>query len=414
MSKRAWIVATLTLAIAGLAAAGIALFPPAPTSVRIGYAISLTGPNAPGAAQTVLPNYRFWVKELNDAGGIMLSRIGKKLPIEVIEYDDESKVDKAVELVYRLIHQDKVDLVLSPWGTGLNLAVAPLFHEAGYPQLCTTAATDQASILGKQYSNSFWFTGTTTAAARNLVEVLEKLRADGRINNTVALVNVADQLGIGLTKAAQAALSRAGFTIVYDRSYAVGTQDFSQIIGEALAAGPDAFLAFSYPPDTMAITEGARKSDFNPKVFYVAIGTAFPGFRERFGADTEGVMGTGGWNPNTPASQSYRQRHLEMSGREPDGWASPLTYISLQMLGQAIERVGRIDRAAIIKELQTGMFDTIAGKVQLEGNLYPRTWYVGQWQNGEFHGIMPAGQAGAQEVKFPKPAWHARQGSPSQ
>jgi branched-chain amino acid transport system substrate-binding protein len=94
-----------------------------PKSIRIGYAISLTGPNAPGAGITVLPNYRLWVKEVNAAGGIMLKSVGKRVPIEVIEYDDHSNVDDAVAAVERLISQDKVDFILSPWGTGLNLAV---------------------------------------------------------------------------------------------------------------------------------------------------------------------------------------------------------------------------------------------------------------------------------------------------
>src|SRR5215470_17326511 len=59
-------------------------------SIRVGYALSLTGVNVGGAGALVRPNYRMWVAEVNDAGGIVLSRIGKRLPIEIIEYDDES------------------------------------------------------------------------------------------------------------------------------------------------------------------------------------------------------------------------------------------------------------------------------------------------------------------------------------
>ena len=61
----------------------------------------------------------------------MLKSLGKRVPIEVVEYDDHSNVDDAVEAVERLIKQDKVDLILPPWGTGLNLAVGPLLHRAG-------------------------------------------------------------------------------------------------------------------------------------------------------------------------------------------------------------------------------------------------------------------------------------------
>ena len=116
----------------------------------------------------------------------------------------------------------------------------------------------------------------------------------------------------------------------------------------------DTFAAFSYPPDTMMISDQARASNFNPKVFYTAVGTAFPVYKQRFGADVEGVMGIGGWNPDAPESKNYIKRHMEATGQKPDGWASPITYASLQMLQQAIERVGKVDRAAVIKELQTG------------------------------------------------------------
>jgi branched-chain amino acid transport system substrate-binding protein len=180
-----------------------------------------------------------------------------------------------------------------------------------------------------------------------------------------------------------------------------------QIMTEVMQLNPDIFVAFSYPPDTMTITDQARALNFNPKVFYTAVGTAFPMYKQRFGSDVEGVMGIGGWNPNAPESKAYFVRHVAATGQEPDRWASPMTYASLQMLQQAIERVGKIDRTAVIKELQTGTFQTIVGPIKLKDNLYTELWYVGQWQNGEYYGIAPATLPGAHQIMFPKPAWHA-------
>jgi branched-chain amino acid transport system substrate-binding protein len=404
MTRRLWLIA-VAAAIAGLVAIGIAFDRPAPTSIKIGYAISLTGSNAPGANSTVLPNYRLWVKEVNAAGGIMLSSIGKRLPVEIVEYDDESSVDKTLAAVEKLIQVDKVDFILPPWGTGLNVAVGPQLHSAGYPHLAVTALTDQAEELVKRWPNSFWFLGTPTRAAESLVATLDKLRSEGKLGKNVAMASVADQLGIGMAKAARRELQKGGFDIVYDRSYTVGQTDMSAIVMEAKQFNPDAFLAFSYPPDTIAITEQARASNFNPKVFYTAIGTAFPLYSKHFGGDVEGVMGTGGWNPNAPESKDYRRRHLESEGQEPDRWASPITYASLQMLQQAIERIGEIDRARTIEELRTGTFQTILGPVKLENNFYTKSWWLGQWQNGEYHGIAPATLPGAHAILFPKPPW---------
>ena len=72
-----------------------------------------------------------------------------------------------------------------------------------------------------------------------------------------------------------------------------------------------------------------------------------------------------------------------------------MTYASLQMLQQAIEKVGKVDRAAVIKELQTGTFDTVIGKIKLENNLRQQFWWVGQWQDGEFYGVAPSSMDGA-------------------
>ena len=270
-----------------------------------------------------------------------------------------------------------------------------------------TALSDRAPELAKLWPNSFWLLGTMTGAAQGFVETIAKLRSEGKIGNTVAMLSVADQFGIGLAKSARRTLKKSGFDLVYDRSYPVEPQDMRAIMTEIKQLNPDSFVAFSYPPDTIAITEQARALSFNPKVFYTAVGTAFPLYKKRFGADVEGVMGIGGWNAGAPASKDYFIRHLEMTGQEPDRWASPITYASLQMLQQAIERVGRVDRAATIKELQTGTFETILGNVKLKDNLYQESWWVGQWQNGEFHGVAPATLPGAMPIWFPKPVWHS-------
>jgi branched-chain amino acid transport system substrate-binding protein len=142
--------------------------------------------------------------------------------------------------------------------------------------------------------------------------------------------------------------------------------------------------------------------NYNPKVFYTAVGTAFPLFKQKFAGNAEGVMGVGGWNVDSPELKAYFKRHTESIGREPDRWASPVTYVSLQMLQQAIERAGKLDREAITKELQTGTFDTIMGKIKLDGNIMPVVWWVGQWQDGEFVGLAPTKY---EAPKVPKPAW---------
>jgi branched-chain amino acid transport system substrate-binding protein len=377
-----------------------------PKSVKIGYAISKTGPYTGGASITTLGAYVTWVKDVNAAGGIMLKSIGKKVPLEVVEYDDRSNSEEMIRAVERLGTQDKVDFILPPWGTAFNLAVGPVLNKMGYPHLGVTVTSNQAAALAARWPNAFFLLGTPNEGVSNLIAVLSKLRDEKKIGNTVAMVSVADQFGIELVTAAREGFKKANFNVAYDKTYPIGTQDMQPLVKEAMATNADSFIAFSYPGDTLGLTETSRVLNYNPKVFYTAVGTAFPLFKQKFGANVEGVMGIGGINPDAPDFKAYVKRHAEANGgREPDRWANPVTYASLQILQQAVERVGKVDRAAVIKEIQTGSFDTIIGKIKLEKNLRVDSWQVGQWQGGEYHGIAPAKLPGAKPVQFPKPAW---------
>jgi branched-chain amino acid transport system substrate-binding protein len=370
-------------------------------TVKIGWAISKSGPFGPGAAVTTLPNYQVWVKDVNDAGGLNVG--GKKMKIEVIEYDDRSNSEEMIKAVERLATQDKVDFILPPWSTGMNLAAAPVLNKYGYPHLAVTANTNRAPEMVKRWPNLTFWLGLPSELIDGLVEMLSALRKDGKIGDTVAMAAVGDQFGIEQSTAAREGLTKGGFKLVYDKSYPFGSQDLQPIVKDAQAANPDAFIAFSYPPDTIGLTDQAKVAGFSPKVFFVGVGTAFPLFKQKFGASAEGVMGIGGSNADLAGIKWYIQHHKEVMGHEPDRWASPITYASLQVLQQAIEHVG-LDKAKVINEINTGTFDTIVGKVKLVDNLYKGIWAVGQWQGDNFYGIAPK-QDGVRSPIVPKPAW---------
>ena len=391
------------LSATAVAALAFALPASAQDKVKIGYAISKTGPNAGGASITQIPNYEMWVKDVMAKGGLKVG--DKRLPIEVVEYDDRSNSEEAVRAVERLITQDKVDLLFPPWGTGLNLAVGPVFNKYGYPQLTFSAVTDRAPELAKRWPNSFWLLGTSKQYVDALTGLLKKMRDEGKIGPNIAMISIADGFGIDLSQAARKGFTDAGFKLAYDKSYPIGTQDLSPLIGEAQRSGADTFVAFSYPPDTMALTEQAKVASYAPKVLFLGVGVGFPMYPQRFGANAEGIMSLGGWSKDNANTAAYAKKHEEMFKRGPDRWGSQIGYASLQMLEQAIERVGKLDRAAIIKELQTGTFDTVLGKVKLVDNMMQDNfWLIGQWQDGFFVGVAPQ-RAGVGTPVVPKPAW---------
>jgi branched-chain amino acid transport system substrate-binding protein len=176
------------------------------------------------------------------------------------------------------------------------------------------------------------------------------------------------------------------------------------IINEAKATGADSFIGFSYPPDTIQLTQQAITSDFNPKVFYLGALTSTPVYRNRFKENAEGVFSFGGY-PDLEKVRAYVAEIKAKQNTEPDYATGGLTtWVALEMLQQAIERKG-LDRAAVTEELRTGTFDTIIGPFKLVNNMPPQLPLVGQWQGGTFYPLAPADYPGVRKVLFPKPEW---------
>jgi branched-chain amino acid transport system substrate-binding protein len=375
-------------------------------SVKIGYAISKTGANAGGAGITTLPNYQLWVHEVNEAGGLEMPD-GTRLPIEVIEYDDRSASEEVVRAVERLATQDNVDFILPPWGTGFNLAAAPLFDRFGYPQLAVSSVTDKAPEFAARWSKSFWMLGGGHDYTEALADILTDQHQAGTINNDVAVISVADGFGIDLITAARQSFADAGINIVYDVTYPVGTTDFTPMLNEAAASSADTFVAFSYPPDTFALTQQAQVAAYNPKVLYLGVGVGFPVYAANNGDKIEGIMSLGGIDVTSEAVMDYRARHTEFIGQAPDWWGSVVTYASLEMLEEAIKRHG-LDRDAVSEELSTGTFQTVLGETKLENNQLRDLWFGGQWQDGNFVAVAPSDREGAVAPKLPKAPWPAQ------
>jgi branched-chain amino acid transport system substrate-binding protein len=388
-----WLKKLACAAVAVFALAGTTQILPAqdaPKSIKVGYVISLSGPQAAGALLTTVPNYRLWVDEVNKAGGIMLKKYGKRIPLEVTEVDDRSNNEDMVRLVERLMTVDKMDIVLSPWGTGPNLQVLPVFAKYGYPHVMGTAATDRINDLAPKFDNAFWMLGRPTDGVKALVDMLNDLRKKGQIKDTVALFSVQHPFGAEFLAPAKKMLAENNFKIVYETTYPLGSADLSAQIKAAKAANPDIMIAFSYPPDTFMLTEQSIANDFNPKVKFLSVGAAFPSYKGKFGDKINGVFGLGAWDPNGPGVQDWVKRHKDVNkGQEPDRWASSNTYAGLQILQQAIERVGEIDNKKIVAEMKSGTFKTILGDVKLENNQLTKLWWVGQYQGGEYKGVAP-------------------------
>jgi len=358
--------------------------------IKIGRVVHMTGPGAGGDAVSHTPNVELWVKQVNDRGGLKVG--GEMRPIEMVEYDDKTNPAEMIKAVQRLATQDDVDFLLSPWGTGFNAAAAPIFAKYGYPQISVTNITDEIEELSGRFPGMFFTLGSTTGFVEGLRDTLNTLRDSGAIGNKVAMVNVADSFGIELAAVAREVLPEAGYEIVFDKSYPLGTADLSPVVKGAKAAEPDAFVAFSYPPDTFALTEQAIIEDLDVGAFYTAVATAFPAYAGKFGSKIEGNLGAGGVNHDLDSMKAYRAAFNELHGNFPENWAAATYYAGLQVLGQAIEGAGTTDREAVIDYIKSNEFDTSVGTISFdEHNESKHYWTVGQWQDGAFNAVAGVG-----------------------
>jgi len=385
-----------------LASLGLAPTANAADVIKIGSIAPKTGPLAGGATVTQWPNVELWAKQVNDAGGLSVG--GEKRMIELIEYDDKTNPGEHIKLAQRLAEQDKVDFIVAPYGTGFNIATAPIYGRYGYPMIAVSAITDKMDELTARYPNLFFTLGTTTAFIDGVIEILVDQREAGNIGDTIAMVNVADAFGIELADIAREKIPAAGFNIVYDKSYPLGTPDLSPVMKGAKETGADSFIAWSYPPDTFALAEQAIIEDLDVKLYYSAVATSFPAFSGAYGNKINNVLGAGGTNVDDAKIAEYRKAHEAITGKVADYWASANTYAALQIMQQAIEGADTIDREVVTQYIKDNSFDTVMGTLSFENNVSQTFWSVGQWQDGVFRGVKGSNVEGAVSVR-PKDGW---------
>jgi branched-chain amino acid transport system substrate-binding protein len=399
MLRRSFNVLMLSAALA-VGSAGSLL---AQEAIKFGVSAAKTGPLAGGSSGVLWPNVKLWAEKVNNAGGI---KVGDEMrPIEIIEYDDKSSPEEAVKNIQRLATEDKVDFLIPPYSTGLNLATAPLIAKYGYPQIVSTGNANDLEVFVERWPNTFWLLGQAQGLANGIVGTLKEMHDAGKVGNRIALVNVSDAFGLEMIKTGKPAFEEAGFEIVYETSYPLGNQDLAPVIASAKEANVDAFVAYSYPPDTFALTEQAQLQKLDVDAFFVSVGGNLDGFGKRFGPAAEGILIMGGVNPDDPKFQTYRKEHAEVTGQESDWWASPVAYASLEILQQAIERAASIDKEAVNKEIQTGSFDTVLGEISFDNNINHSNWTVGQWRDGVVKGVRATGGFTGAVEPIVKPAW---------
>jgi branched-chain amino acid transport system substrate-binding protein len=392
------VVQALAGSAAGVALAGMPALVRANSPVRIGYTMARTGPWSVGAQVSQEPNYLLWAEQTNAAGGLDVK--GTRRPVELLASDDQSNLETCVRTYEKLMGSDKVDLVLPPWGSNANFAVAPLANRYGYPFLAPTALSRRLVEMKLPY---FFL---LLQQPKPMMEALvDMLRSQGA--KSLATIYVDDLFGLENYAALKVALQGSGIQLVEDKSYPLGVKDLAPVLRGIKDRNPDAFVGLTYPPDTILASRQSKEIGFNPKFFYASVGTAFQLYRNVMKEGAEGVLGMGSWNgKSSAAAKAYFDAHVKKFGaaKEPDRWASGHCWAGLEILSAAVAKVG-LDRKAIRDFVAAGTHRTIVGDIRFQGSEnvgVPGT--VSQWQKGEFEVVWPKSRATAALVPA-KPAW---------
>src|SRR5215475_5378696 len=130
-----------TAGAAGAIVLALAISAPAKAAdvIKLGAPLALTGPLADEAKKQDVV-WKMWLQKVNAAGGITVA--GKKTKVELVVYDYQSDGQRAGQLAEKLITDDKVDVLLSPFGSGHTKIVATIAERYEIPVIACAASSE--------------------------------------------------------------------------------------------------------------------------------------------------------------------------------------------------------------------------------------------------------------------------------
>ena len=378
---------------------------PTKDKIVVGMARPLSGPQAIIGDSAFRPIYETFVPMINDEGGVYVEEYGKKLPIELLIYDDKSDLGTMTRLTEKLIVEDKVDFLWPTASTAAIYAQAPIAQKYGY--ILITAEGGATTIKDMLPTLPNVFVTLSFSDWYQLPVFADIMANEGA--KTAYIIYIADLHGIEYSGVAGIEFPKKGIDIIGVKSVPPDIKDLSPLIKEAKASGADIFCCFAYPDQVMPATGTSIELDYNPKAWIGGPGVNFGFYHTTFGPMVDGVMGFTCFNPKQSEAAAELADILYTGKPEEiqDWWGHPFYWAGLQIWKQAIEEAGTLDQDKIKEVITNGTFDTVLGKTWFDSGLLAKeahTGEIGQWQNGVYEVVGPEDWATA-PVVYPKPAW---------
>jgi len=364
--------------------------------IRVGMTVSLSGPyEIPGA--NTLEGVEMWVHDIDQRGALLGH------PIEIVYYDDESDPETSARLYEKLISEDKVDLLLGPYGSDITLAASRVAERHNFPMVATAAAS--GDIWARGYHNIFG----VDAEANHYMDLLIGSAADAGLK-TIALVYQENDFPEDVADGVRVEAENRGMQIVYERHYPDTTTDFSALVSGMKAAAPELVIGGTYLDDSIALVREAKRQQFSPKAFAFTVGPALAEFVDILGPDANGIMGVVAWMRSAamPMAMDFAFRYKEKFGRNPSVSAA-LGYGGAQVLEAAVRLAQTLQHDKVREQLLNMKFQSLLGhyRVDKTGLQIAKSTYVMQVQNGWRLLVLPR-ELQESKVKYPFKPWSER------
>jgi branched-chain amino acid transport system substrate-binding protein len=351
----------LALAFAG---AAFAQQPP----LRIGFGMSLTGPLA-GNGKAALIAMEIWKDDVNAKGGIL----GRK--VEFVYYDDQTNPATVPALYSKLLDVDKVDLVVSGYGTAVIAPAMPLMMQRNLMFMTLFGLNVNSKFNYDRYFQ-IMPAGPEPAVGwtRGFFEAAMTLNPKPK---TIALVGADAEYPHLALEGARVHVKHLGLKVVYDKSYPPNTTDYSPIVRAIQATNPDLVYLASYPPDSAGMVRAANEVGLKTRMFGGGlVGPQFAALKTALGPLLNGVVNYELYTPELSGKFPFLDEFLKKyqaraakEGVDPLGYyLPPYAYAMMQVLDQAITATKGLDNAKLAEYLHAHTFDTFVGKVGFAKN----------------------------------------------
>ena len=331
--------------------------------IKVGFSMELTGPFAV-VGKTGLLAFKIWQDEVNARGGLL----GRA--VKLVYYDDQSNPANVPAIYTKLIDIDKVDLLISSYGTNLVAPAIPvaISHDRLFFGLFALAANENFHYP-KYFSMLPFGPEPVKTFAEGYFDLAAKQNAKPE---TVAIVATDAEFQHKAAESAREHANRTGIKVVYDRAYPPNTVDFSPIVHAVQAARPDMVYISSYPSDTVGILRAIGEEGLSVKMLGGGMaGLQAAAIKMQLGEAANGIVNVDLWEPVStmlfPGVLDFVKKYQAKAPAEGIDllgyFLPPFAYSELQVLEQAITATKTLDNGKLADYMHSHPFQTIEGDI---------------------------------------------------